>query len=99
MKRYYYDSYRGFANEFTIISVDQSNPAEVKAFSDYWGKYMRSSNINWDLHSITAKRAKEIIASEKRQARAYLRAGLNLTENPVGATEITSATEFFNLYL
>lgn len=95
MKKYYYNSYRGFSNEFDIISVEQSNPKEVNRFAEYEKAYMNSSNTNWDLHQITAKRAKEIIATEKAQAKAYLKAGLNLTNNPVGATSITTATEFF----
>ena len=42
-----------------------------------------------------AVRAKEIIRNERATKRSYLRAGLNLVNNPVGATEIISATEFF----
>lgn len=95
MRKYYYNSVRGFSNEFSVISVDQNNPREVQQFNDYYAAYMRSDNINWDLHQITAKRAREIVAAERATARSYRRAGLNLHCNPVGATEICTATEFF----
>lgn len=96
--KYYYNSPRGFGNEFSIISVDQTNEKEVKAFEEYRERYMNSSNVNWDLHQITAKRAREIIAIERATKKSYIKAGLNLTNNPVGATEITTATEFFAEY-
>lgn len=98
MKKYYYNSYRGFSNEFSIISVEQTNGKEVKAFEEFHERYMNSSNTDWDLHQVTAKRAREIIAIERATKRAYIKAGLNLTCNPVGATEITTATEFFAEY-
>lgn len=97
MKKYYYNSFRGFSNEFAVISVDQDNPKEVKAFADFEMRYKASSNHSWDLHQVTAKRAREIIANERVTKRSYERAGLNLCCNPVGATEITTATEFFDL--
>lgn len=98
MKKYYYNSYRGFANEFSIISVEQTDANEVKAFEEFHERYMNSSNTNWDLHRVTAKRAREIIADERALKRTYIKAGLNLVNNPVGATEITTATEFFAEY-
>lgn len=97
-KKYYYNNYRGFRNEFTIISVDMTNEKEVKAFEKYRECYMNSNNTNWDLHQITAKRAREIIAHERALKRDYIKAGLNLVNNPVGATEIITATEFFKEY-
>lgn len=96
MKRYYYDCPRGFSNEFIIISVEQTNKKEVSDFAEYMLKYNMSQNTDWDLHRVTAKRAREIISNERATKRAYERAGLNLCCNPVGATEITTATEFFN---
>jgi hypothetical protein len=95
MKKYYYDCPRGFSNEFAIISVDQKNAHEIKAFNEYLDRYNNSQNANWDLHQITAKRVKEIVATERAQKRAYERAGMNLVNNPVGATSITIATEYF----
>lgn len=95
MRKYYYNSYRGFSNEFDIISVDRSNEREVKDMENMLDRYRKSSNINWDLHQVTRKRAEEIIRDERATKRSYLRAGLNLTNNPVGATEIITATEFF----
>lgn len=95
MKKYYYHSPRGFSNELSIISVDQKNPKEVKRFAEFEEAYQKSSNINWKLYRISSKEAKCIIAMEKATAKSYIRAGLNLTENPVGATEIITATEYF----
>jgi hypothetical protein len=98
MKKYYYNSPRGFGNEFSIISVDTRNPKEVKRFEEFKEAYQKSSNINWKLYRISSKEAKCIIAMEKATAKSYIRAGLNLTENPVGATEIITATEYFAEY-
>jgi hypothetical protein len=95
MKKYYYNSPRGFGNEFSIISVDQNNPKEVKRFVEFEKAYNDSQNINWKMYRISAKQARCIVATEKATAKSYLRAGLNLTENPVGATEIITATEYF----
>lgn len=98
MKKYYYNCPRGFSNEFSIISVEQTNEQEVKQFNEFYNKYQKSDNTNWDLHQITEKRARKIISNERATKRAYERAGINLCCNPVGATEITSATEFFEEY-
>ena len=95
MKKYYYNCPRGFANEFDIISVDQNNEHEVKMMEKYLIVYQQSNNINWDLHKITAKRAEELTRAERQTARMYRRCGMNLSNNPVGATEIVTATEFF----
>lgn len=94
MKKYYYNSFRGFSNEFDVISVDQENPKEIAMFQEFYGRYLNSNSSNWDLHAVTAKRAREIVAGERRQARAYIRAGMNLCCNPVGATEIITISEF-----
>lgn len=95
MKKYYYDCPRGFSNEFSIISVDQKNAHEIKAFNEYLERYNHSQNVNWDLHQITAKRAMKLVAAERAQKRVYERAGMNLVNNPVRATSITTATEYF----
>ena len=97
MKHYYYNSPRGFSNECSVISVDGNIVREITAFAEFEERYINSSDINWKLYRITYKRAREIIRINKAQRLANLRAGLNLTENPVGATSITTATEFFNL--
>lgn len=97
MKRYYFNSPRGFSNEFSIISVDQWSVKECIAFAEFEERYNNSPDSNRKLYRISAKEAKTIIAMEKRLKKDYLRAGLNLSENPVGATEIITATEFFNL--
>lgn len=98
MKKYYYNSPRGFGNEFSIISVDQRNPKEVKRFAEFEEACNNSSNINWKMYRISAKEAKCIVAMEKATAKSYIRARLNLTENPVGATEIITTTEYFAEY-
>lgn len=53
MKKYYYNCPRGFSNEFSIISVEQTNAQEAKQFSEFYNKYQKSDNTNWDLHQIT----------------------------------------------
>ncbi len=95
MKKYFYNCPRGFANEFSIISVEQSNAREVKAMETYFATHEKSNNIDWDLHRINAKKAQEITRRERQTARMYRKAGLNLSNNPVGAMEIITATEFF----
>lgn len=95
MKKYYYNSFRGFSNEAEIISVDQKNIREVMLFDVFLNQYEQSSNINWQLHRITAQEAREIVSGNRATKRAYERAGLNLTCNPVGPTEITTCTDFF----
>ena len=97
MKKYYYNSPRGFSNEFSIISVDQWSVKEVAAFAEFEERYNNSSDTNWKLYRISAKEAKTIIAMDKKLKKDYIMAGLNLVENPVGATEVTTATDFFNL--
>lgn len=95
MKRYYYNSPRGFANEFDIISVDLDSAKERKAFADYYAAYERSSSVDWDLHQITRERADEIIKEERAALRSYKATGLY--NEIVGATKITTATDYFNL--
>lgn len=95
MKKYYYNSYRGFSNEFSIISVDQTDEKEVKLFEDFLETYSKSYDVNWCLRQISARQAREYIAAAKRTKRDYLAAGLDLHCNPVGATEIITATDFF----
>ena len=58
MKKYYYNSYRGFANEFDVISVDQNNVKEVTNMEKMLDRYRKSNNVNWDLHQVSAARAK-----------------------------------------
>lgn len=95
MKRYFYNSPRGFGNEFDIISVDQSSKRECALLVQLLERYSRSSDSNWDFHRVTAKRANEIIRVQRATARSYRRAGLNTVNNPVGATEITPISEAF----
>lgn len=98
MKKYYYNCPRGFSNEFAIISVEQTNAREVAQMAKLLESYRKSQSTYWDLHQITAARARQIVAAERATRRSYISADLNLCENPVGATEITTATEYFAEY-
>ena len=93
-KKYYYNCPRGFGNEFDIITVDNHNDKEKAAMDDFLEYYRHSSSTNWDLHQISAARAKEIIMNERRTARMYRTAHL---DDIVGATDFITATEYFNL--
>ena len=93
-KKYYYNSPRGFGNEFSIITVDNHNAKEKAAMASFLEAYRNSQNLNWDLHQITAARAKEIIMNERATLRAYRRAHL---DDIVGATDYITATEYFDL--
>ena len=93
-KKYYYNSPRGFGNEFSIITVDNHNDKEKAAMASFLEAYRNSQNLNWDLHQITAARAKEIIMNERATLRAYRRAHL---DDIVGATDYITATEYFDL--
>lgn len=95
MKKYYYNSFRGFSNEAEIISVDQKNNREVKLFEAFWNRYAQSQSTSWQLEQITAKKAREITSSNRRLRRNYEQIGMNLHCNPVGPTEIITATEAF----
>lgn len=94
MKHYYYNNFRGFANEFGIISVEQDNPNERELFEDFRSRNKASSNQDWILARITYADAIKTIRRERRRKRAYEKAGLNICCNPVGATEITTASDF-----
>lgn len=93
-KKYYYNCPRGFSNEFSIITVDNHNDKEKAAMDDFLETYRHSSSTNWDLHQISAARAKEIIMNERRTARMYRAAHL---DDIVGATDYITATEYFEL--
>ena len=95
MKRYYYSCPRGFSNEFIMISVEQNSERERALEARLLESYSKSNNINWDLHRVTAKEAQKIIRNERATERSYRRAGLNTVNNPVGATEIMTITEFY----
>lgn len=86
-KKYYYNCPRGFSNEFDIITVDNHNDKEKAAMNDFLEYYRHSSSTNWDLHQISAARAKEIIMNERRTAHL---------DDIVGATDYITATEYFN---
>lgn len=94
MFKYYYNSFRGFSNEADIISVDQENATEVQQFAEFFKHYEHSNNSSWDLHQIKAKTAHGLIRLNRATKRTYERAGMNLHCNPVGPTEIITATEF-----
>lgn len=93
MKKYYYNCPRGFSNEFSIISVDQSIKKEVDYMEKEMECYRNSSKSEWQLKQITYKDAMKMIRAERATKRSYLAAGMNLVCNPVGATEIITASE------
>ena len=93
MKKYYYNCPRGFSNEFSIISVDQSNKKEVDYMEKKLERYRNSNNPDWKLKQIKYKDAMKMIRAERATKRSYLAAGMNLACNPVGATEIITASE------
>ncbi len=94
MKKYYYNSPRGFSNEYSIISVDQNNEKEVKRFEEYQERYEHFSDTNWDLHEITKVEADECIKSNRKLRDDYRNANIS---GYVGATDIIDATMFFDL--
>ena len=76
MKNYYRISYRGFANEYTIISAESAE-AKARAQAEIdkaWGE------------RITRKEAERITAANRK---AY-RTGEASANNPAGATEIVA---------
>ena len=85
-KRYFYVNPRGFANEYTIISVDMKSNAETKIF-DLYTKFYPNGNR----HRISYKDAYAMTAHNRKLLREYRSAGLNYY---VGATEITPITEY-----
>jgi len=95
MRKYYFNSFRGFSNEADLISVDQTNARELQQFAAFYERYAHSNNASWQLDQITAKRARDIARCNRGAKRTYERAGINLHCNPVGPTEIITATEFF----
>lgn len=83
MYRYLYVNPRGFRNEFSVYRVP---PHLIKEAEDLVDRL--SGDPNAEAYWITRKEAERIVAAEKRLAREYIKAGLNLHQNPVGATEI-----------
>lgn len=81
-KHYIYINPRGFTNEFFVCSVtkDMLCKAAVLIFQCKKG--------NGHAKFITRKEAEKITAGERRKAREQKKMGLNLAQDPVGATEI-----------
>ncbi len=83
MHRYLYVNPRGFRNEFSVYRIPPHLIEDAEELVD-----RLSSDPDAEASWITRKEAEEIVAAEKRLAREYIKAGLNLHQNPVGATKI-----------
>ena len=86
MKKYYRISPRGFANEDTILGAE--TPAEVAFCEKLVTKYTNDPSA-WG-ERITRKEADRITAANRK---AY-RTGEANSNNPAGATEITTVKEY-----
>ena len=83
MKRYFYESPRGFSNEFSIYAV---LPEELVGAERVIDSY--DDDPNGRAFWITRREAERLTARERGEERDARRAGQNLYTNPVGATEI-----------
>jgi acetyl-CoA acetyltransferase len=89
MNRYLYVNQRGFRNEFTIYAVPLDKVEEAERWA-HAVTNQRYTNDNYaDVRWITRKEADRLTARERQNAKDNLAAGLNLHQNPVGATEFT----------
>lgn len=88
MKRYLYENPRGFANEFFVYSVTPNLVREAEKIIESY-----SGDPNGEARWITAKEAERFTAQERKKARERTRMGFNLSQNPVGATEIEPLSE------
>lgn len=82
--RYLYLCPRGFCNEFSIYRVEPGtlkDGRDIMTLAQDWAERM---GADW----ITRREAERLTARERSKARDNLRAGLNLNQNPVGATVI-----------
>ncbi len=82
-KKYLYVNQRGFANEFVIYSV---TPELVQKGKEIISNF--EGDINGEARFISLKEANKILSEERKKLQEQKRAGLNLSQNPVGATEI-----------
>jgi len=85
MKKYLCENPRGFANEFFVFSVTPDLMEEAKKIIESY-----EGDTDGEARFITRKEAEKITAEERRKAREQEQAGLNVSQNPVGATEIES---------
>jgi len=83
MKNYYRISYRGFANEDTIISAES---AESKAIAEKLVAKCNNDSSAW-AERITRKEAERITAANRK---VYRNGSANYC-NPAGATEIINS--------
>lgn len=83
MKRYLYENPRGFGNEFSIYAVEPKDMEDAKKIIDHY-----DSDQNGSAMFITRKEAEKMVSNERKNAKDIINAGMNLSNNPVGATEI-----------
>ena len=95
MKRYFYNSPRGFSNENEIIFVDYDKISDIKLFEKLIESYNNSSDINWKFYRISRREAESITAGNRQLRKTYKRCGISESCNPVGCTEFTSIQEHF----
>jgi hypothetical protein len=82
--KYLYVNPRGFRNEFTIYAVPLNLVPIAERLAE---KY--NDDPNSEAYFICRREAEEMLRHERQLARKYIKAGLNLHCNPVGATEFT----------
>lgn len=92
MKKYLYENPRGFANEFSVFSVDPELISEAEKIIESY-----NSDPNGRAYWIKRKEAEKLVATERKTAREQDKAGLNLSNNPVGATEIVPLGEWLKV--
>ena len=88
MKKYLYVNPRGFANEFAVYAVSPDQMPEAEKMVEG-----AANDTQGSVKFIPRKEAEALTASCRKQARDYRKAGINLSENPVGATAIEDFAE------
>ena len=87
MKKYYYDSMRNFANEYSIYSVESAaEQAAIKVL-----QIDCASDISRDIHRISRAEAMQRTAAN----RAAYRDGTATHNHPAGATAITRLRDVY----
>jgi len=86
--KYLFENPRGFANEFFVLSVPPELIPQAEIIIEAY-----EGDTDGKAYFITRKEAEKITARERQKAREHERAGLNLHQNPVGATSIEPLEE------
>ena len=74
MKKYLYENPRGFANEFSVYSVEPDLMEQAKTIIEAY-----EGDPNGEARFITRKEAEKITAQERKKMRDQERAGLNIS--------------------